>query len=117
MKISKAYFERFKKEFLRWQQLLGLTQYNVAFSQEKLDDSYAQIKIQEMDKVADVILTTELGNRSSEADRGPESHAKHEALHLLTHRMHWLGRTRYIESQDLDEEWEAIVVRLEKVLT
>jgi len=27
-----------------------------------------------------------------------------------------LGASRYIETTDLNEEWEAIVVRLEKVL-
>lgn len=29
MKTSKAYFERFKTEFLRWRDRLGLTQYNL----------------------------------------------------------------------------------------
>lgn len=116
MKISRAYFNRFKKEFLRWQEKLGLTQYSVAFYHEKLEGKYAQIKIDEMAKIADVFLTTEFGKRSSQADQGPEANARHEALHLLTHRIHWLGGARYIENNDLDEEWEAIVVRLDKVL-
>lgn len=116
MKTSQAYFNKFKKEFLYWQEKLGLTQYSVSFFHEKLEREYAKINIDEMAKVADVFLTTEFGKRSAQADEGPETNAKHEALHLLTHRIHWLGRTRYIESNDLDEEWEAIVVRLEKVL-
>lgn len=116
MKISKAYFTRFKKAFLYWQNELGLMQYSVRFFQEKLDDEYAKIVIDELHKMADVFLGTELIGRSLEVDEGPEKNAKHEAIHLLTHRLHWLGASRYIATTDLDEEWEAIVVRLEKVL-
>ena len=116
MKTSKAYFNRFKKAFLYWQKEFGLTQYSVSFFHEKLDDEYAKIVIREMGKVADVYLGTELTGNSLKADDGPEEHAKHEAIHLLTHRLHWLGAARYIETTDLDEEWEAVVVRLEKVL-
>lgn len=115
-KISQAYFNRFKKSFVEWQERLGLTQYSVAFFHEKLGNVYAQIKVDEMAKVADVFLNTEIGVRSFEADEGAEANAKHEALHLLTHRFHWLGRARYIATTDLEEECEAIVVRLEKVL-
>ena len=116
MKTSKSYFNRFKKEFLRWQQLLGLTQYSVKFFHEKLDGAYAQVEVREKGKVADVFLATDLDRRSAEVDSGPESHAKHEVIHLLLHRLVWLGQARYIETTDLEEEWEAIVVRLEKVL-
>lgn len=116
-KTSKAYFNRFKLSFLEWQKRLGLTQYSIAFFHEKLDREYAKIMVDEMAKVADVFLNTEMSGRTLEVDEGPAANAKHEALHLLTHRFHWLGRSRYIEMNDLDEEWEAIVVRLEKVLT
>ncbi len=117
MKTSKAYFERFKTEFLRWRDLLGLTQYTISFYKDKLEDEdYAQIKISESKKWADVILNAEIKGSTLTADEGPEAHAKHEVLHLLLNRMVWLGSARYIESSDLNEEWEAIVTRLEKVL-
>lgn len=116
MKTSKAYYERFKKEFLLWRDALGLTQYSIAFFHEKLDNEYAKISINESYKCADVYLNNELKGRALKVDEGPESHAKHEAIHLLLHRLIWLGKSRYIEISDLDEEWEAVVVRLEKVL-
>jgi len=116
MKVSKAYFERFKKEFLYWQKELGLTQYNVSFFQERLDKEYAKITINEMAKTVDVYLGTELKGRSLKSYEGPESNAKHEAIHMLLHRLIFLGERRYIGSIDLDEEWESVVVRLEKVL-
>jgi hypothetical protein len=117
MRTSKAYFNRFKKEFLRWQKELGLTQYSIAFYHEKLEKGeYAKISINENGKTADVFLNTELDGRTLEADEGPESNAKHEAIHLLLNRLCWLGDSRYIESSAITEEWEALVVRLEKVL-
>ena len=116
MKTSKAYFEKFIAEFLRWRDLFGLTQYRVDFFHEKLDGNYAEISASEMEKAVRISLTTEISKDSAKVDDGPEKHAKHEAIHLLLHRLRWLGDCRYIESTDLNEEWEAIVVRLEKVL-
>ena len=116
MKTSKAYFERFKAEFLKWQKELGLMQYRIDFFHEKLKDSYAQIIVHELDKTARVSLTTDFGKFDATKDTGPESHARHEVLHLLTNRLRWLGCCRYIGDDDLAEEWEAVVVRLDKVL-
>jgi len=116
MKTSKAYFEKFKAEFLRWQKELGLTQYRIDFFHEKLDRNYAEISPHELEKAVRVSLNTEISKDSARVDDGPEKHAKHEAIHLLLNRLVWLGGCRYIEGADLNEEWEAIVVRLEKVL-
>ena len=115
-KISKAYFKRFCASFEEWQRKLGLTQYEVRFHHKCEKGYFAQITIQESQKAADVYLMTENEGKSIEIDEGPESHAKHEAIHLLLHRLVWLGQARYVERDDLDEEWEALVRRLEKVL-
>ena len=114
MKTSKAYFERFKTEFLRWRDLLGLTQYRIVFHHIKMEDHYAGLKINEKGKLAEVSLCTVINNLA--VDDGPEAHAKHEAIHLLIHRLGWLGGCRYITDDDLEEECEAVVTRLEKVL-
>lgn len=116
MKTSKAYFNRFKKEFLYWQEKLGLTQYSVKFFHEKLEDVYAEIKIGEREKVACVYLTKELFGRDITSNEGPEDHAKHEAIHLLLHRIGWLGEQRWTSSDEIHDEAEAVTVRLEKVL-
>ena len=91
-------------------------QYRIDFFHEKLNHNYAEISAHEMEKAVRISLTTEISKDSAKVDDGPEKHAKHEAIHLLLHRLRWLGDCRYIESTDLNEEWEAIVVRLEKVL-
>jgi len=113
MKTSKKYFERFKAEFLKWQKELGLMQYRIDFSHEKLEDYFASVIVNELDKTAYVILATELDD---DTDGGAEDHGKHEAIHLLTNRLRYLGGCRYVNGSDLDEEWEAITRRLEKVL-
>jgi len=116
MNVSKAYFNRFKKSFLEWQQKLGLTQYRISFFHERLEGNYASVTIDELGKHAKVSLTTKLSGRDLKVDEGPEAHGKHEAIHLLLYRLVWLGGARYIENNDLQEEWEACVVRLEKLL-
>lgn len=110
MKTSKADFERFKKEFMRWVYRLGLTQYEIRFEHCKLEDAYAQIAPQEMDKIAVVRFAKEINCHSK---KYVERLAKHEVLHLVVYRLRWLGGARYIEEHDLQEEWEAVTVRLE----
>ena len=114
-KTSQAFFERFKESFIEWQHKLVLTQYEVAFFLGvKIDEHAAEVTVFEMNKLAQVRLAKKLP--PLDYKDGPEPLAKHEAIHLLLHRMKWLGETRYIENNDLQEEWEALVRRLEKVL-
>ena len=118
MKTSKAYFNRFKKAFIEWQNRLGLTQYRIDFLHESLKDGdstfYARAQIWEKEKFVKVWLTREI--QSPEVDEGPESHALHEVLHLLIHRLTWIGEARYCMENEIDDEAESVVVRLEKVL-
>lgn len=110
-KTSKAYFNRFKASFLEWQERLGLTQYATYFHLEELPNAFAQIHIQQLDMIATVTLS-----KTHPDDEVAEDLGRHEAVHLLIHRLKWLGEDRYIASSDLMEECEAIVMRLEKVL-
>ncbi len=114
MKVSKAYFEEFKKEFVDWQERLGLTQYEIEFKHEVMLNKVATLQVNEMGKLVTVKLAKNLNKYRLE--EGAEKHARHEILHLLLNRMRWLGEARYIENDDLQEEWEALVRRLEKVL-
>lgn len=119
MKVSTAYFSRFKKAFLHWQERLGLTHYRVSFTHKFHPDDYAEISIMQLGKCATVLFTTELTGPSADTKLTPEDQAKHEVLHLLLSRLSRLsslGQARYIEQNDLSEEEEAIVVRLEKIL-
>ncbi len=113
-KTSKAFFERFKESFLEWQMKLGLTQYEIDFYLGPLDKNVAELEADEMGKLVSVTLVNRMSNRDNA--KGPDTFAKHEAIHLLQSRFRYLAGCRYLDSDDLDEEEEAIIRRLEKVL-
>ena len=116
-KTSKAEFNRFKREFLRWVEILGLQGYKMYFYHKPLDECYAEISINEPGRVADVYFSSELGNTEKKMSPGPESHGKHEAIHLLLHRIGFLGEQRWTASDEIHDEAEKLVTILEKVLT
>ncbi len=115
-KTSKAEFSRFKKEFLRWVEILGLQGYKSYFYHKPLEDTYAEILINEPGRVADVYFSSELSINGKKMSPGPESHGKHEAIHLFLQRLCYLGRQRYTACDEIDHEAEKLVTVLEKVL-
>lgn len=116
MKTTRKDFNLFKKTFLYWQHKLGLTHYEVIFKHEHIqEDTWADILINEDGKIATVRFNTSYGDYCK-AELNPARSGRHEAIHLLINRLGWLGSCRYIETSDLNEENEAIVRRLEKVL-
>ena len=115
-KTSKAEFNRFKKEFLRWVEILGLQGYKIFFFHDPLENSYARIVPNEPGNAADVYFSSELSNTAKEASEGPEASGKHEAIHLLLNRLFFLGEQRFVGSDEMEHEWEKLVRILEKVL-
>ncbi len=115
-KTSKAEFNRFKKEFLRWAELLGLQGYKIYFYHEPLEDEYAEIKISEQGKVADVSLSSKLSDNEKRMWPGPEVDGRHEAIHLLLNRLTFLGNSRFVGCSEICHEEEKVVRILEKVL-
>lgn len=115
-KTTKAEFNRFKKEFKSWVEEFGLKGYRVEFSHEILNGSYAETKVDEQGKVAKVSYGLELTKIDQEFTEGPESDAKHEAIHLLLHRIGFLGEQRWTASDEIRDEAEKLVTILEKVL-
>ncbi len=110
-KTTKAMFNRFKKEFNRLIPILGINGYHYYFFHEQ-SENYAEIVVDEPGKAVTVIYGTE---RKHEGN-SPESDARHEALHVLLHRLAWLGEQRYIGSSELNHESERLVVVLEKII-
>lgn len=116
IKTSKTDFERFKKAFLKYVKLFGLTGYRVTFHHIPLDDDYARLQTNEESKSAEVQLTSRFDSAAKKAYSGPKGEAKHEALHLLINRLVWLGRCRFVKPDDFYEEEEKLVRTLEKVI-
>jgi hypothetical protein len=115
MQTTKKDFKRFRDEFNRWVQILGLNDYKIYFDHRRLDDVFANIVIDERGKVATVTMTKELSPVNAEVFF-PEEHAKHEAIHLLLNKLFWLGTCRYVRDAELQDEWERLVRVLEKAL-
>ncbi len=112
MKTTLKDFEKFQAEFVRWQNQLGLTHYQVVFEHRPLDGSFANIVTNHTGKVATVTLTRNLAPANIPHFH-PTQSGRHEAFHLLLARLTSLAHTRYLFAQDIDEEEEAIVRRLE----
>ncbi len=109
MKTTAADFKIFKKAFVTWQLRLGLTQYDVYFEHVHLRRKYAELDVNQMGKCVTARLNKDPGEGHVS---DPAADAKHEAVHLLLSRLSWLGSARYIEDNDIEEEEEAVVMRL-----
>ncbi len=114
-KTSKASFNKFKKEFLWWMGKLDLNGYEVYFDHIPIKGSYATISINEPGKVATVSYSSLMEKVDYESD-DPERSAKHEAIHLLLHRLKYLGEERFVGSEEMEHENERIIRVLEKIL-
>ena len=114
MKTTKKDFDTFKKEFVRWQHLFGLSQYRVVFHHAVLEGRHAEITVNECGKIAVVSLSRDTCDDAVFVPA--KTNARHEAIHLLLSRLSWLAGCRYLAESDLDEEEEGIVRRVESVL-
>jgi len=108
-------FELFQSEFKKWQQRFGLTGYKVYFKYEPLEESFADIKINQGSMVATVRLNSELPDKDK-PHRDIKRSAKHEALHLLVGRLEQDGRYRYSSENEICEATEELVFRLEDLI-
>lgn len=117
MKIPRSHFVRFKKAFLKWQDKLSVRGYRIDFCFVPLQSAYADISIDEDNKIATIQYASKIGKKNDKFDtHSPENTARHEALHLLLHRLYWLGQQRWVGSSEAGQEWEHLVRVLEKIL-
>ncbi|HDL89735.1 MAG TPA: hypothetical protein ENG14_02390 [Thermodesulforhabdus norvegica] len=110
-KFTKAkQFKLFKKTVEKSVKLFGLTQYNIHLIHGELgSEDMGGANIKELRKSVTIWLSNSKDHSPDDIKRT----AVHEVLHLLTARMCWLATARYIENNDISEEDEAIVSRLE----
>jgi hypothetical protein len=113
-KTTKTEFRIFEEEFLIWQDFFGLYEYCILFEHQLLSDAYAQISVDEMGKLVVVSLNIEITSTNM-VGFDPRAIGKHEFMHLLTHRIFWLGKARFIAEDELEEEWERLTRLLEKI--
>lgn len=108
-------FEDFQKYFKEYQQRFGLTGYKVYFKCEPLEQSFADIRINQIDMVATVVLNSALPDKDKPF-RDARRSAKHEAIHLLLGRLEHRAKCRYVAEEEIYEAIEEIVFKLENLL-
>jgi len=107
-------FELFKSEFKKWQVKFGLTGYKAYFKHEPIDGAFANIEVNQERMIATVTLNSDLAENKSFKDI--KRTAKHEALHLLIHRLESRGRERYVSPPEIYEASEELVFKLEDLI-
>uniref|UniRef100_A0A6M3J2G6 Uncharacterized protein n=1 Tax=viral metagenome TaxID=1070528 RepID=A0A6M3J2G6_9ZZZZ len=108
-------FELFQSEFKKWQQKFGLTGYKVYFKCEPLDESFADIRINQGAMVVTIRLNSELPDKDK-PHKDIKRSAKHEVLHLLVGRLEQNARYRYSSENEIYEATEELVFKLEDLI-
>ena len=109
-------FIQFQEEFKYWQEKFGLNGYEPHFSYEPLDDSFADISIDQGVMVATVRLNSELPDKDK-SHKDIKRNAKHEAVHLLVGRLSEDAKYRYASQAEIHEATEELVNRLIDLIT
>jgi len=114
MKVNKD-FELFKKEFIKWQKMFGLSGYTTYFKHEPLEGGFAEICINLDGMVATVTLSNQLKDKDKPFKNIKQS-AKHEALHLLIGRLSENAKYRHVTIGELGECTEELVNKLYELI-
>ena len=97
--------------------LLGLKDWNISFSLEKLDkDSLANMSSECIGRCAVIRLAADRPKDCMDESDIRRS-ARHEVIHLLLSDLDFIARCRYAQESEVDTANESIVRRLERILT
>jgi len=116
MKEQQKRFKAVKRAFNKYVKKFGLLEYTCYFEQTEMEeDTFASITVYEEAYVAHVAINT---NLSEDAERLYDADliGKHEAIHLLVHRLTWLGVSRNTSEDALWLEDERLTKLLEKII-
>ncbi len=108
-------FEIFKREFTKYQKLLGLIGIQVYFAHKPLDGDSAQLIMDYAACTATACLSSEL-SEGQELYKDVKGWGRHEAIHLLLMRLQGEAEYRYATKESMLEAVEETVHRLESVI-
>jgi hypothetical protein len=111
-KTSKKDFEQFQKSFRKYQERLGVVNYEVIFQHMKLDDNDAELEYFRQPCAVVARLNTEM----SDNGRTMDNLAKHEAIELLLAPMRSAATRRTLDEGDLNEICHSVVQALVRVV-
>ena len=108
-------FDDFKRYFKEYQREYGLNGYQVYFKHMILEDSFADIEVNQSAMVATVRFNKKLPPKDKEFNDVKKT-AQHEVLHLLIHKLENLARCRYIDGSEIYEACEELVNKLRYII-
>lgn len=117
-RVTKAHFEIFKTEFLRWQEFFGLKDWGVEFLHQKLDPNTARARIflNSVGGMATAVLNVSWNEHSTTVLTNDVIRvvAFHECCEMLLHRLEVMIEQRYgLHADDSGEEVHRIIRILE----
>lgn len=115
MKLTQKDFELFKSECQKWLTKFGMNDWKVYYSFDRLNGNFAECRYDYRDCVATISLNKEISKFSFQHSDVINS-AKHEVIHLLLARFHGMAKERFINQDEIDNEWERLVRIIEKAL-
>ena len=114
-KTSKKDFNTFKREFNKWQKLFGCQHWDIEFHHVILkgkEDVQAEIVCDPESCTASCYYNLEKTDGGVPA----ETVGKQEAIHMLLSMFFNLADRRYLNKEQLDDEEEKLVMKLEKLI-
>ncbi len=111
----KSDYEYFVSECKTWIKRLGLDNWEVTFSHEKLRDNHAaDCNVDLSSHMATIRFNNNFKERPTKKEI--KRFAKHEVIHILLGRLSRLGESRYITENELYSAEEELIIKLEKLL-
>jgi len=112
LKTSKKDFEEFQKSFRKYQELLGVQNFEIIFEHRKLDDNDAELEFFRQPCAAVARLNTQ----RSDSGRSIDNLAKHEAIELLLAPLRSAAMRRDVAEDEVNERAHSVVQALMRLL-
>lgn len=113
-RTSELDFAVFTEAVNKWQQTLGLTEWDIQLRHDKTD-ALASTYTNNEGRVATIILGKTWPNDPITQERVQRA-ALHEVLHILLSDMAWIGESRFIGTGEMTVAEHSVVRRLERAL-
>lgn len=117
IKLTDENFQEFKKMFNRYADKYGLDGWDIYFSFESQDKLFAKTRLNYINHVATIILSTECDSADvCDIDTALKETAKHEVIYILIGQLTGLMNDRYLSGNKVTEAEKSLVIKLQKLL-
>ncbi len=111
--LSKEQFKYFKQRCNHWVKMFGLTDWRIYYEFVEVEGAFANCGRNSSERIATIKLNPEWKSSREPTREAIDRTALHEVCHILLSRFHWMGECRFLMDNELDDESEAVIHRLE----